>query len=125
MYDDVTSTDGSIQLHNNTWAADDVAIDADVDVIVGEFLDPGYSETTLTGEGALTVEAGQDIKFGGDVDASVDLPGDLTITAGDEIDAYGNLTAHNGSVVITSGSPTTYLYKDVTASENVTLHGFP
>jgi filamentous hemagglutinin family protein len=125
---DISASDSTINLHdnvvagvdirlrNNTVADDEVMLDASQDVIL-EFT------KTLSGEGALTVEAGRDIKLGGDVEASVLTAGDLILDAGGDMIALGNITVHDGSLNVHSSDSTTYLGGDwVEASDDITLH---
>ncbi|MHC4396243.1 MAG: hypothetical protein ACYS1A_11375 [Planctomycetota bacterium] len=63
-----------IWLNNNTWAAAGYYLDALQDVRVGWDEDHlEYDPKTLTGAGALTVEAARHITLGGDVTANGDL----------------------------------------------------
>ncbi len=128
LHDDVTAG-SDVTLHNNTIAVDGVLIKAGQDVIVGDGTGDG---TTLTGEGALTLEADRDIILGGTVEASVDTAGDLMLWAdkdgsggvdGGDMIAYDNITVHDGSLEIYSSDDTTILSGDwVKASDDVTLH---
>ncbi len=77
---------GDITLHNNTIADDGVIIDAGHDVILAD-------GKTLTGNGALTVEADRDITLGGAVTTSVVTNGDLKIDADADTDSIGNIHA--------------------------------
>jgi filamentous hemagglutinin len=109
---DKVEATGNVNLQNNTVAADGILIKAvQGDVVVGkeEQLIGGetyYTDASLTGNGALTVEAGSDIVVGGDMETY----GDTLLTAADSISvgsAYtegGDLgmTATNGN--ITSGN---------------------
>ena len=110
-----------VHLNNNTVAADGVTLSAGQDVIVGDGTGDG---TTLTGEGALTVEAGRDIVLGG----AVDTVGDLALTAdtgeadGGDMTAYGSLTS-GGSLYAEAADD--IAITDASALENMTLfaHG--
>ena len=118
---DKVEATGNVNLNNNTIAADGILIHAvQGDVIVGvetETVDPldypgipdllpgVYTDTYLSGEGDLTVQAGSDVIVGGDLD----VIGNLLVTAVDNVsvgNAYsdGNMdmTADNGN--ITSGN---------------------
>jgi len=118
------NADQDILLNNNTWAYDGALIDAGRDVTVGDGTADG---TTLTGEGALTVEADRHITLGGAVAASASTSGNLILMAdagsldGDMI-AYGTLTNPGGNIDIYSSDGTTELWDDVIVSGDLTLH---
>ncbi len=111
LHDDV-SAGVDLNLHNNTWAADEVVLDAGQDVVLA-------ADKTLTGDGDLTVMADENIilgelDHGGDVIAG----GDLILDAGDDIYAYGKLITTDGSegdIHLYSSDSTTHLFGDVTA----------
>ncbi|HLB75095.1 MAG TPA: filamentous hemagglutinin N-terminal domain-containing protein, partial [Sedimentisphaerales bacterium] len=119
--DTATFNAGDIILHNNTIAADGVLLDAGGDVVLAK-------DKTMTGLGALTIEAGNNISLGKDLaghnhsGGDVTTRGDMTLTAGDDIEAYGDLTSVNGSVSLYSSDDTTHLGGNVTASTNVLLN---
>jgi filamentous hemagglutinin family protein len=124
-----------IWLNNNTWAADGVEIVAGQDVRVGWQGEqspwdptPGfYAPKTLTGDGALTIEAGRHITLGGAVVASDDVAGNLILKAdtgglNGDMTAYGTITNLGGTIDIYSSDSTTYLWDDVMASGDIILH---
>ncbi|MHC4544201.1 MAG: beta strand repeat-containing protein, partial [Planctomycetota bacterium] len=107
LHDDVTAS-VDIKLHNDTWAADDVELDAGQDVIVGDASAP--HDTTLTGAGDLTVEADRHITLGG----AVETAGYLSLQADDNLDNIGDLLARDS---VTSG---TWLEA---YGDNITING--
>ncbi|MCK4782270.1 MAG: filamentous hemagglutinin N-terminal domain-containing protein, partial [Desulfobacteraceae bacterium] len=132
-----------ILLNNNTWAADGVVIDAGRDVKVGwDAVHEVDLPKTLTGEGALTVEADRHITLGGDVKAGTVVAGNLMLKADAESidtppgDNIGNMTAkgdvinENGNIDIYSSDDTTFLggslvraVGDITLHNNTVLNG--
>jgi len=126
LLDDVDA-EVDLNLHNSTWVADGKKLDAGQDVIVGDGTADG---TTLTGEGALTVEAGRNITLGGAVEASTLTPGVLVLKAdtgslGGDMTAYGTLTNTangGGSIDIYSSDSTTFLHDNVSAGVDINLH---
>jgi filamentous hemagglutinin family protein len=124
-----------IWLNNNTWAADDLSLQAGEDVRIGwqgdqSPWDPAsgyYAPKTLTGAGALTIEADRHITLGGDVEiednvilwADKDDGGD----PGGDMTALGNITSNSGNIDIYASDSTIILTGDkVEASGDVTLH---
>ncbi|HUW20040.1 MAG TPA: right-handed parallel beta-helix repeat-containing protein [Sedimentisphaerales bacterium] len=117
-------SDEDIRLWNNTVAEPGVKLHADWDVL----LDSGKS---LTGDGTLTVEAGENILLGvddqwnpedGGSPGNVSAVGDLVLDAGEDVWAYGQLKA-GGDITISSSDSTTYLITDlVEATGNVNLN---
>jgi hypothetical protein len=116
LYDNVDAAI-DLLLNNNAWAADEVALVAGQDVILAD-------EKTLTGEGAIAVEADRDIVLGGEVDAV----GDLTLTAdadeadGGDMTAYGSLVSTGGSIEVSAADETIYLNDDVIANDDIVLN---
>ncbi|MHC4630030.1 MAG: NosD domain-containing protein, partial [Planctomycetota bacterium] len=124
--DDVTaSTD--ILLRDNTVVAAGKTLDAGRDVTVGYGTADG---TTLTGEGALTVEADRHITLGGAVDASSLTPANLVLwadkdnsgTPGGDMIAYGSLTNPGGDIEIHSADSTSELWDDVILSGDFVMY---
>jgi filamentous hemagglutinin family protein len=116
------SDSGDIILHNNTIADAGVRLDAGGDVILAK-------DKTLTGLGALTVEADEDIllgmselsgipQFGGGHVATL---GNLVMAAGDELSAYGTLSSRSGSITLSASDNTINLWDDVIASQDLFL----
>ncbi len=127
MPDNYVSAGGDILLHNDTYITGNRKLDAGQDVIIGNGTGDG---TTLTGQGALTVEADRHITLGGAVVASDVTSGDLILEA-DAGDLGGNMTAYGtitntanggGSIDIYSSDGTTELHDNVTAGVDITLH---
>jgi filamentous hemagglutinin family protein len=119
----VNVQNGDLYLQDNTVAASGVKLSAGQDMTLA-------SGKTLTGEGALTVEANRDITFGGDV-----LAQDLVLTAdkdnsagidGGTMHAAGTLTTTAGNIVISASDDTIILddhvYADVADDGDILLN---
>ncbi|MHC4075714.1 MAG: hypothetical protein ACYSRZ_04790, partial [Planctomycetota bacterium] len=121
---------GDIMLNNDTVTDAGVILKAGDDVVLA-------NEKSMDGLGNLTIEADDDILLGVDIAnhetnpsvgtaGDVSANGDLTLDAGDDIYAHGDLTSTNGSIYISSAtqqqSPTTtYTWGDITAAVDVWL----
>lgn len=108
------------------YADDGVVVSAGKTIHAGQDVKIGYdkgtssynSDVTLTGLGALTVEAGRDITLGG----ATETAGALTLDADGDVTTLGNLNA-GGSIDIYSSDNTTHLGGDlVKATGDITLH---
>ncbi|MHC4618085.1 MAG: two-partner secretion domain-containing protein, partial [Planctomycetota bacterium] len=119
----VNVQNGDLYLHDNTIAAAGVKLSAGQDMTLA-------NGKTLTGEGALTVEANRDITLGGEV-----LAEDLVLTAdkdnsggidGGTMHAMGTITTTAGSVVISASDNTIILddhvYADVADDGDILLN---
>ena len=132
LYGNVTAdqTDGGdIILHANTEIADGVKLDAGDDVVLA-------GGKSITGNGNLILEAGDDIILGvanaaqhwldpeNGSGGNVTADGALTLDAGDDIYAHGTLittNSDNGDMLIDAGDNID-LYDDATSAGSMTLH---
>lgn len=137
--DDNITAGTNVHLNSDTVAADGITVSAGQDVIVGDGTDDG---TTLTGEGALTVEADRHIILGGPVLVN-DLGGfgvklmadlsngddigdiiayrSLTTTAGD-IEGWGQNITVDGAID-SAGSLTLNAYQNITLKSSADSDG--
>ncbi len=116
-----------IWLNNNTLANDGVSLYAGQDVRLGwqgdqDPWDPDnghYDPKTLTGAGALTVEADRHITLGGDVVAAATVPGNLILKADADnpVDPTGTMHAMGTISTVEAGNVSIY------GSELVDLDG--
>ena len=101
---------------NITLTAENVIVDGDIDAHYGLGIRPvGYNSD-------LTVEAADDIELDGYANVDGDMVLRANMTSGDgDMTATGTLTA-GGSIDTYSSDTTTYLYDDVLAGVDITLH---
>ncbi len=116
-----------IILRDNVWVQYDRKLEAGDDVVLA-------GGESISANGSLDVLAGDDIILGSDDIAghdgfdqtgypgNVTSQGDLTLSAGDDIYAFGDISSFQGSIETMSSDFTTYLYENVYAFEDVTLH---
>lgn len=118
LADDVTANSGDgddVLLNSNTVALNSIKIESTGDDVVL------LEGKTLRGEGSLVIKAADDIKLGGHDATETGAPGEtstygnLTLDAGDDIFAFGDLSSDTGDIETFSSDTTTNLYGDVTA----------
>ncbi|MHC4740019.1 MAG: autotransporter outer membrane beta-barrel domain-containing protein, partial [Planctomycetota bacterium] len=150
-YGTIESLNGSVEMTANDFvillqggnateyvtAGEDILLNdnTEVRVMEGRKLDAGDDVILAAGKSlqandSLTIVAGDDILLGVDDDTNpgvgtagdVTATGDLTLNAGDDIYAHGELISDEGSIELYSSNYTTYLYADVTADDSVLLN---
>jgi len=126
---DIYASDSTINLDDDVYAAEDLLLNNNTEVAAGKTLEAGedvvLADTkTLEGQGALNVEAGDNITFGGPVTAA----GTLTVLADKNLDNVGDmwakstLTTTSGNIEISASDTTIDLDDDVYAAADLLLN---